>query len=144
MCQVVRTARSRSKRFVTTEGLDHHENQFNLRLVVLIAASLAAVLSARGGELLYRGRQQTEWNTNSYYDPAWGMPEALVVPPTVHWQSNYAWGVGGSRLTRIRARYQSEVPGPESSYNPRDYQPAPPQPSDTQQFGVNYVRGPRR
>ncbi len=113
-------------------------------LVVLVAASLAAVFPARAGELLHPGRHATEWNANSYYDPAWGMPEALVVPPTVRWQSNYAWGVGGSRLTRIRARYQAEVPGPESDYNPRDYQPAPPQPSDTQQFGVSYVRGPRR
>ncbi len=111
--------------------------------VVLIAASLAAALPARGGELLHPGRHATAWNTN-YYDPAWGMPEAVVVPPTARWQTNYAWGVGGTRLTRIRARYQGEVPGPESAYNQRDYLPAPPQPSDTQQFGVNYVRGPRR
>ena len=113
-----------------------------LRFVILIAASLAAVLPTRAGEFLYRGRQRTEWNTN-YYDPAWGMPEAVVVPPTARWQSNYAWGVGGSRLNRVRARFQAEVPGPESAYNQRDYRPAPPQPSDTQQFGVNYVRGPR-
>ncbi|MGA2258257.1 MAG: hypothetical protein ABSG53_26625 [Thermoguttaceae bacterium] len=113
-----------------------------LQLVILIVASLAALLPARAGEFLYRGRQ-AQWNTN-YYDPAWGMPEALVVPPRVRWQSNYAWGVGGSRVDRIGARYQAEVPGPESAYNQRDYRPAPPQPTDTQQFGVNYVRGPRR
>jgi hypothetical protein len=112
-------------------------------LLVLIAASLVAVPPTRGGELLHRGRHLTEWNTN-YYDPAWGMPEAVVVPPTARWQSNYAWGVGGSRLNRVRAQYQAEVPGPESAYNQRDYLPAPAQPSDTQQFGVNYVRGPRR
>ncbi len=86
-----------------------------LCLVVLIAASLAAVLPARAGELLRRGRRAA-WNTN-YYDPAWGMPEAVVVPPTVRWQSNYAWGVGGSRVNRVGARYQAEVPGPESAYN---------------------------
>jgi hypothetical protein len=114
-----------------------------LGLVVLVAASLAAALPARAGELLHPGRHAAAWNT-TYYDPAWGMPEALVVPPTVHWQTNHAWGVGGSRLTRIRDRYQAEVPGPESAYNPRDYQPTPPQPGDTQQFGVNYVRAPRR
>ncbi len=112
-------------------------------LVVLIAASLVAVLPTRGGELLHRGRRAAQWNT-SYYDPAWGMPEAVVVPPTARWQSNYAWGVGGSRLTRVGARYQAESSGPESAYEQRDYLPAPPQPSDTQQFGVNYVRGPRR
>ena len=69
---------------------------------------------------------------------------AVVVPPTVRWQSNYAWGVGGSRLNRVGAQYQAEFPGPESVYHQRDYLPAPPQPSDTQQFGDNYVRGPRR
>jgi hypothetical protein len=113
-----------------------------LGLVMLVAAS-PAVLPTRAGELLHPGRHATEWNTN-FYDPAWGMPEALVVPPTARWQTNYAWGVGGTRLTRIRARYQAEVPAPESPYNPRDYQPTPPQPSDTQQFGVNYVRVPWR
>lgn len=111
-----------------------------IRLVVLIAATLAATLPACAGEFLHCGRP---WNTNNY-DPAWGMPEAVVVPPTARWQSNYAWGVGGSRLNHVRARYQAEVPGPGSAYNQRDYLPAPPQPSDTQQFGVNYVRGPRR
>ena len=114
-----------------------------IRLVVLLAAFLAAALPTRAGELLHHGRQfAAEWNTN-YYDPAWGMPVAVVVPPRVHWQSNYAWGVGGSRLNRVGAQYQAEFPGPESAYNQRNYLPAPPQPSDTQQFGVNYVRGPR-
>jgi hypothetical protein len=114
-----------------------------LCVVVLIGASLAAALPTRGGEFLFRGRRSgSAWNTN-YYDPAWGMPEAVVVPPTARWQSNYAWGVGGSRLNRVGAQYQAEVPGPESSYNQRAYLPAPPQPSDTQQLGVNYVRGPR-
>ena len=115
-----------------------------LCLVVLIAASLAAVLpAARESSCIADDRLAAEWNTN-YYDPAWGMPEAVVVPPTARWQSNYAWGVGGSRLNRVGAQYQAEVPGPESAYNQRNYLPAPPQPSDTQQFGVNYVRGPRR
>lgn len=113
-----------------------------LSFVVVIAASLAAVLPSRAGEFFLGRRAGAEWNT-SYYDPAWGMPEALVVPPRVRWQSNYAWGVGGSRLNRVNAQFQVEVPGPESAYNQRNYLPAPPQPSDTQQFGVNYVRGPR-
>ena len=114
-------------------------------LVVLIAASLAAVLPARAGELLRRGRRSAsaEWNT-AYYDPAWGMPEAVVVPPRVKWQSNYAWGVGGSRLNYVGAQYQAEFPGPALAYEQRNYLPTPPQPSDTQQFGVNYVRGPGR
>ncbi len=130
----------------------------SIGLMVLIAASLVAVLPARGGELLHHGRRAAQCNTGGfaqgsgdsaqgnmgYYDPAWGMPLAVVVPPTVRWQSNYAWGVGGSRLTRVGAQYQPEFPGPESAYNQRGYLPAPPQPSDTEQFGVYYARGPRR
>jgi hypothetical protein len=113
-----------------------------LRFIILVVSSLVAVFPTYALEFLRRGGQ-AEWNT-SYYDPAWGMPEALVVPPTARRQSNYARGVGGSRVNRISAKYQAEVPGPESAYNQRDYRPAPPQPSDTTQFGVNYVRGPRR
>ena len=104
--------------------------------------------AARGGELyhggvLYRGPFGPPWNT-AYYDPAWGMPEALVMPPTVRGQSNYRWGVGGYYRTRVGAQYQFNYYGPESAYNQREYLPAPPQPSDTHQFGVNYVRGPWR
>jgi hypothetical protein len=108
-----------------------------------MAASLATLFPASGGELLHRrGPYGPQWNTN-YYDTAWGMPLAVVVPPTVRWKSNYAWGVGGSRLNRVGAQYQVEVPGPASIYDRRNYLPAPPQPSDTQQMGDNYVRGPR-
>ena len=119
-----------------------------LALVGLVAGFLAMASGARGGELyhggfLYRGAFGPQWNT-VYYDPAWGMPEALVVPPTVRRQTNYAWGVGGFRLNRVGAKYGFECPGPMSAYNQRRYLPAPPQPSDTRQFGVNYVRGPWR
>jgi len=117
--------------------------RFLLCFVIFAATSLAAVLPTCAGEFFFRGRQSAAWNTN-YYDPAWGMPEAVVVSPRVRWQSNYASGVGGSRVDRIGARYQGQVPGPESVYDPRNYQSAPPQPTDTTQFGVNYVRGPRR
>jgi hypothetical protein len=116
-----------------------------LCVVVIFAASLATLLPARAGDFLHlrRGAVSGEqWNTN-YYDPAWGMPLAVVVPPTVRWQSNYAWGVGGSRVDHVGAQYQAEFPGPASVYDCRHYLPAPPQPSDTTQFGVNYVRGPR-
>jgi hypothetical protein len=112
-----------------------------IRLVVLVSASLAAILPVCAGEIFRSHRSTGSWNT-SYYDPAWGMPEAVVVPPRARWQSNYAWGVGGSRVDRVGAQFKSQSPGPESSYRQRDYLPAPPQPSDTQQMGANYVRGP--
>ncbi len=122
-------------------------------LAILIVAFLAAAVPTRAGEFLHRGHCLTTDHYNSwgggdgwcaaYYDPAWGMPLALVVPPTARRQSNYAWGVGGTRVNQIGAEYEAEFPGPESVYNRRAYLPAPPQPSDTQQFGVYYVRGPR-
>jgi hypothetical protein len=109
---------------------------------LLLAVTLAAAQTAFAGDIFYRGPYGPAWNT-SYYDVAWGMPVAIVVPPRVRWQSNYARGVGGSRLDRVGAQYQVQVPGPESVYTRGNYMPAPPQPSDTTQFGVNYVRGPR-
>jgi hypothetical protein len=113
-----------------------------LLFVLLLTASLGAANSTFAGDWLYPAPYGGGWST-SYYDPAWGMPLAVVVPPRVRWQSNYAWGVGGSRLNRVGAQYQVQVPGPESAYVRGNYMPAPPQPSDTTQFGVNYVRGPR-
>ena len=124
-----------------------------IRLALLVAVSLAAALPACGGEFFFRrsgtgsgagfGSGSGSWN-NSYYDPAWGMPLAVVVPPNARFQTDYSWGAGGTRISRIGARYQPEYPGPESSYRQSDYMPAPPQPSDTRQFGDNYVRAPRR
>ena len=88
-----------------------------LGLAILIAATLAAALPTCAGELFHRGRNAPAWNTN-YYDSAWGMPEALVVPPTVHWQSNYAWGVGGTRLTRVRRPISGRGSGPRIDLQP--------------------------
>ena len=47
------------------------------------------------------------------YDSAWGMPYALVVPPTARFQKQLGWGVGGSRVNRIYYQFQRESrPGP--------------------------------
>lgn len=88
------------------------------------------------------------WYSN-YYDAAWGMPVALVVPPTAEYQSHYGSGVGTYRVTPINHQFQASMPGPQfqvgpspSVYNPQEFQPTPPWPSDTDQFGVYYVRGP--
>ncbi len=77
-----------------------------------------------------------------YYDAAWGMPVALVVPPGSHMQANLSWGVPSSRQTYIRAQFMHGWMGP-GYYNPNAFAPTPPWPSDTTQFGVYYVRGPR-
>lgn len=79
-----------------------------------------------------------------YYDVAWGMPLAVLVPPTARWQTNYAWGAGGTSISHIGPRFQYETSGPASAYRMGAYLPAPPQPSSTLQMGDYYVRGPRR
>ncbi len=44
--------------------------------------------------------QSLPWH-NAYYHAAFGEPYALVVPPTAEFQSNYGWGVGGTRVEPI-------------------------------------------
>jgi hypothetical protein len=83
---------------------------------------------------------RTPWD-RGYYDPAWGQPHALVVPPTAERQSNYQWGVCGTTSTPIYHQFRRPLP---SVYIGGGYQPMPVQPSSTDQFGVYYVRGPWR
>lgn len=80
------------------------------------------------------------WN-GGYYHTAWGMPVAVVVPPTAELQTNWGWGVGNTRVTPICPQFQRNYPGP-GYYNRRQFSPTPPWPSDTTQFGAYYVRGP--
>jgi hypothetical protein len=77
-----------------------------------------------------------------YYDPAWGMPVALVVPPCSCKQANLGWGPGSARTDHIRAKFKHICPGP-GVYDRGAFQPTPPWPSDTTQFGVYYIRGPK-
>ena len=86
------------------------------------------------------GRCQRPWN-GPYYSAEWGMPVALVVPPTAEVQTHWGWGVGNTRVTPICARYKPIYPGP-GVYNRGMFLPTPPWPSDTDQFGFYYVRGP--
>ncbi len=87
----------------------------------------------------YRQAQVLPWH-GGYYDPYWGEPYALVVPPTAEFQSNYGWGVGGTRVSPIYHQFGRPYPGYGVGYG--NFQPIPNWPSDTQQFGVYYIRGP--
>jgi hypothetical protein len=69
------------------------------------------------------------------------MPLALVIPPTAEYQTHWGWGVGNTRVTPNVPQFGRNWPGP-AAYNPRSFLPTPPWPSDTDQFGVYYVRGP--
>ncbi len=77
-----------------------------------------------------------------YYDAAWGMPVALVVPPCSCKQVNLGWGPGSARMDHVRAKFKHIWPGP-GVYDRAAFQPTPPWPSDTTQFGVYYIRGPK-
>jgi hypothetical protein len=84
--------------------------------------------------------RQYPWH-GGYYDPQWGVPTALVVPPTAEYQTKWSWGVTNTDVVPIYPKFRRNYPGP----NPGGYggiQPTPAWPGHTDQFGVYYVRGP--
>jgi hypothetical protein len=83
---------------------------------------------------------QTGWH-GGYYHAAWGMPVAVVVPPTAEVHTDWGWGVGNTRITPNCPQFTRNYPGPHR-YQGNQYRPTPPWPSDTNQFGAYYVRGP--
>jgi len=75
-----------------------------------------------------------------YYNTKWGVPVVQLVPPTAAHQTHWGWGVGNVRITPIYPQFERNYPGP---FEPRaGFLPTPVWPSDTDQFGVYYVRGP--
>jgi len=113
-------------------------------LVTIAALATAAILTgwAGAGERIPR-RWAGPWGSwhAGYYDPAWGVPIALVVPPKAEMQTHWGWGVGNTRITPLYFQFQRDYPG-ASYYDPRTMLSVPPWPSDTDQFGVYYIRGP--
>jgi hypothetical protein len=114
-----------------------------LASLVCLAATGQALAGGYGsikGRVAYREAQTYPWH-GGYYDAAWGMPVALVVPPTAENQTKMGWGVGNTRVVPINHQFERNYPG-EGVYNRAWFRPTPPWPSDTDQFGVYYVRGP--
>jgi hypothetical protein len=116
-----------------------------LGVLALFTVGLADLATARepnckGAWSCWSGKCQRPWN-EPYYNPAWGMPVAVVVPPTAELQTHWGWGVGNTRVTPICPRFKRDYPGP-LAYDRALFQPMPPWPSDTDQFGYYYVRGP--
>ncbi len=117
------------------------------RFLLTVAAALAMSVAGSAAQAAFPvddaptviRSYRMPWH-NAYYDPAVGVPMALVVPPTAEFQSNYGWGVGGTRTSRIYHQFGRSYPGDGGSYG--GFTPTPNIPSDTQQFGVYYVRGP--
>ena len=71
----------------------------------------------------------------------WGMPVALVVPPTAKMHTSYAWGVAQSEMIPIYHQFHRDFPGVVGFAGEGIY-PTPYWPSHTDQLGVYPVRGP--
>lgn len=104
--------------------------------VAIAAVALSVCISVDKANAQW-GAYQT-WH-GDYYHVAWGQPVALVVPPTVRWQSHYNWGVANTRVTPVYHQF-----GPyrgEGVIGRRFFAP-PAWPSSTDQLGVYPVRAP--
>lgn len=114
-------------------------------LLILVAVGAVVALGPPGSAKAIqppacRRAECCPWH-GCYYHTAWGMPVALVVPPTAEFQTHWGWGVGNTRITPICHQFQRSWPGP-GCYDRKSFRPTPRWPSDTDQFGVYYVRGP--
>jgi hypothetical protein len=76
---------------------------------------------------------------NSYW--RFGVPTALVVPPTAAFQTTYRWGVGQTTSDPIYHQF-GRGGGRISDGGEGMFPAAPYWPSSTNQFGVYPVRGP--
>ena len=83
---------------------------------------------------------QRPWHGPYAYTP-WGMPVAMVVPPTSKMHTSWSWGVAQSEMIPIYHQFHRDYPGPGFG-GPLDIYPTPYWPSHTDQFGVYPVRGP--
>jgi hypothetical protein len=115
--------------------------------IAVVALSLAASESAQAagygsmkGRRAHNQAQTYPWH-GMYYEAGWNMPVALVVPPKVENQVKYSWGVGSSRVVPIEHQFSRNYPG-SGVYRQSDFRPTPRWPSDTDQLGIYYVRGP--
>ncbi|TWU39049.1 hypothetical protein Q31b_41310 [Novipirellula aureliae] len=80
------------------------------------------------------------WHGGYYYQNS-GVPQALIVPPTAHMRQTLSWGVSQNQMYPIYHQYGRSAGAPASGAQGR-FRATPQWPSHTDQFGVNYVRGP--
>lgn len=88
---------------------------------------------------------EQSWHAG-YYNTQYGVPVALVVPPTARMQTRWGWGVCQSTMSPIYQQFERPYPGPfmvdPSGLGGMALLPTPRWPSHTDQFGVYYIRGP--
>jgi hypothetical protein len=123
-----------------------------MKRVLILTVAVATLIAwgwtnqAMAGFGMFKNRaamsqsQTYPWH-GDYYDTAWGMPVAVVVPPTAESQTHWGWGVGATRVTPIQHQFQRGWPGP-GQYNRAWFRPTPHWPSNTDQLGDYYIRGP--
>ena len=117
-------------------------------LVLLMVCTAAALLTAsracafdethHGHNARYRASLRP-WH-GRWYNVQYGMPVAVVIPPTAELTTDYAWGSVSSRMTRNDHQFQR--PWPNGTWTPYGFLPTPAWPSNTRQFGYYYIRGP--
>ncbi|MCG8587568.1 MAG: hypothetical protein MI757_22910 [Pirellulales bacterium] len=119
--------------------------------VVLTSLALADTAEAQQPRRQTLQGQRAAWISQYYpwhgsygypHFPGFGRPLALVVPPNAGLQTHYGWGVANSRVGMINHQFSPTFPGYGAGGSPGQFRMPPPQPSDTTQFGVYYVRGP--
>ncbi len=82
-----------------------------------------------------------EWHAGFARSGGWGRPVAIVVPPTVRYQTIWSWGVATTQIAPISPQFEGPFTGyPYEQLGP--YAHTPYWPNDTRQFGVYYIRGP--
>jgi len=119
-------------------------------ITVMLTVALPAIVPTEAQAQKLLGRREVcppvyDWHAG-YVDPQWTTPHALVVPPTARREITYQWGVGSAEQRRIRPTYHGVYGVGSGGYGAYGgmYQPAPIQPTHTDQLGTYYVRFPRR
>jgi len=107
--------------------------------VVTLSSSAMAIPPHIAERWAARHSNSTSWH-GGYYHTAYGRPVALVVPPIATTESYLSWGVAQTETRPIWAQFRRPFPGDFGAGEA--FLPTPMWPSNTDQFGVYYVRGP--
>jgi len=107
--------------------------------VVVLSSSAMAIPPRVAERWNLRQSNSTSWH-GRYYHTAYGRPVSLVVPPIATTDTYLSWGVAQTETRPIWAQFRRPFPGEFGEE--AAFLPTPMWPSNTDQFGVYYVRGP--
>lgn len=116
-------------------------SSFAVLAVAFVATTVAANTASAMDPYLWPNNRARlyPWHGN-YAHSSYGAPVAMVVPPTANLQTDWGWGVGSSRISRIDHQFGRDYPGPGPFGG--GFMMTPRWPHDTTNFGVYNVRGP--